>query len=300
MTVQKLWAGRNFSISGRRRVVVRNKSVFTLSLLATLLILASSSPAWSQCVTSTPSGKCGPYSDSSLSATYKTITQNDVWKPPSSWSQTLSTTNPGDWYITANFPADRSGAIHTYPSAAINYYDGKAPTLDSYSYMYSSFSEVPDTSSTTVSDVGYDIWMNNWANEIMLQHQLINTPACTTFATHVVATNVSFGGSNGVPTQTWNLCQFGNEGSGSVELVWQITGPGGSKNFGVSSSSVDIYSMLKWLEGNAACYSSSGAGSVCLPVRSTFTQTAYGFEISGTGGLSRQFMVKNWTQAASH
>jgi hypothetical protein len=211
----------------------------------------------------------------------------------------MHTTNPGDWYITANFPTGSSGAIHTYPSAAINYYNGTKPTLDRYSYMYSSFSESPDTSPTTVADIGYDIWMNDWANEIMIQHQLINTPACTAFATHTVATNVSFGGSNGVPTQTWNLCQFGTEGSGKVELVWQITGPGGSKNFGVNSSSVDIYEMLKWLENSTACYGSSGSGSACLPTGSTFTQTAYGFEISSTGGLSKQFAVSNWTQTAS-
>ena len=269
-------------------------------LLVPLTILALSSLAQSQCVTSTSKGTCGPYSDSSLSATYQTVTQNDVWKPPSSWSQTLYTANPGDWYITANFPTDSTGAIHTYPDAAINYHKGTMPTLDSYSYMYSSFSESADTSSTTVSDIGYDIWMNNWYNEVMIQHQLINTPACTTFANHTIATNVSFGGSNGVPTQTWNLCQFGTEGSGKVELVWQITGPNGSKNFGVRSSSVDIYSMLKYLEGNTACYGSSGPGSVCLAAGSTFTQTDYGFEISSTGGLSKQFKVSNWTQTASH
>jgi hypothetical protein len=256
----------------------------------------------SACTTTSATGTCGPYTDSSIagSGTFPFITENDVWNPPSTWSQTLYSTNPGDWYVTANFPTDTSGAIHTFPDMNIEYYDATEPTLDSYSYMYSSFSETPDTSSTTVSDIGFDIWMNDWANEIMIQHQVINIVPCTSFATHVVATNVTFGGSNGVPQNTWNLCQFGNEGSGSVELVWQATDPSGGSNFGFSSGSVDIYSMLEYLEDNTACYSSSGSGSACLPAGSTFTSTEYGFEISSTGGLSKTFTVNSFTLTASH
>ena len=256
----------------------------------------------SACTTSSATGTCGPYTDSSIagSGTFPFITENDVWNPPSTWSQTLYSTNPGDWYVTANFPTDTSGAIHTYPDMNIEYYDGTEPTLDSYSYMYSSFSETPDTSSTTVADIGFDIWMNDWANEIMIQHQVINITPCTNFATYVIATNVSFGGSNGVPTQTWNLCQFGDEGSGSVELIWQYTDPGGGSNFGTSSTSVDIYSMLKWLEGNDVCKTSSGSDADCLQASSTFTSTEYGFEISSTGGLSKNFTVNSFTLTASH
>jgi hypothetical protein len=255
----------------------------------------------SVCQTSSATGTCGPYTDSQITAsgTYPIITENDVWSPPATWSQTLYSTNPGDWYVVANFPTDSSGAIHTYPDTNIEYYDVGAPTLDSYSYMYSSFSVTPDTSSTTVSDIGFDIWMNNWANEIMIQHQVVNIIPCTQFATYVVATNITFGGSHGVPQETWNLCQFGNEGSGSVELIWQITDPNGGSNFGFSSGSVDIYAMLEWLENSTACYSSSGPGSACLPASSTFTSTEYGFEISSTGGLSKQFSLNNFTLTSS-
>jgi hypothetical protein len=253
----------------------------------------------SVCQTSTTTGTCGPYNYPQITAngTYPIITEQDVWNPPSSWSQTLYSTSPGNWYVTANYPTDSSGAIDTYPSTRFDQLD--AVTLDSYSYMYSSFSVSPDTSSTTVSDIGYDLWLNNWGNEVMIQHQLINIPNCTTFATHVPATNVSFGGSYGVPTNTWNLCQFGNEGSGSVELIWEITGASGSKNFGFSSGSVDMYAMLKWLENSTACYSSSGPGSACLKASSTMTSTEYGFEISSTGGLSKNFTVNSFTVTSS-
>jgi hypothetical protein len=255
----------------------------------------------SVCAITTAMGTCGPYSDAAISLTYQSQTQNDVWNPPSTWSQALFTTDPGDWDAIANFPTDRSGAIHTYPSMTIQYCcsGSEDPTLDSYSFMYSSLSTTPDTSSTTVTDAGYDNWMNNWANEVMIQTQLINTEPCTDYFAHTVATNVSFGGSNGVPVNTWNLCQSANY-PGTVELVWQLTDPSGSKNFGDSSISVDIYAMLKYLEGNTACYGSSGPGTACLPAGSTFTQTTFGWEINSTGGLNKQFTVNSLTFTASH
>jgi hypothetical protein len=255
----------------------------------------------SVCTITTAMGTCGPYSDTSISLTYQSQTQNDVWNPPSTWSQTLYTTNPGSWYAVANFPTDSSGAVHTYPSMTIQYCcsGSEDPTLDSYSYMYSSLSTTPDTSSTTVTDAGYDNWMNNWANEVMIQTQLINDSRCTDYFLHTVVSNVQFGGTNGIPTNTWNLCQSANY-PGTVELVWQLTDSNDSKNFGISSGGVDIYAMLKYLEGNTACYSSSGPGTACLPAGSTFTQTTYGWEITSTGGLSKTFTVNSLTYTASH
>ncbi len=254
----------------------------------------------SVCTLTTSNGVCGPYSDTSLSLTYQSETESDVWNPPATWSQTLVTTNPGNWYVVANFPADSSGAIHTGPAAAINYCcsGSENPTLDSYSYMYSSYSTTPDTSSTTVMDSGFDDWMNDWANEVMFQVQVVNGSPCTGWTT-VIATNVQFGGSNGVPVNTWNLCQNGTFGSSNPELIWQLTDPGGSQNFGDSSGGVDIYAMLKYLEGNDICKTSSGTTD-CLPAGSTFTQTVFGFEINGTGSLSKTFTVNNWTVTASH
>ncbi len=173
----------------------------------------------SVCTITTATGTCGPYSDTSLSLTYQSETESDVWSPPASWSQTLVTTNPGNWYVVANSPADSSGAIHTGPAAAINYCcsGSENPTLDSYSYMYSSYSTTPDTSSTTVMDSGFDNWMNDWDNEVMFQVQVVNGAPCTGWTT-VIATNVQFGGSYGVPTNTWNLCQNGTFGSSNPEL----------------------------------------------------------------------------------
>ena len=245
----------------------------------------------------------GLYYDTSLSpTTWGQITQNDVWNPPSTWSQTMYTTSPGDWYIEANFPTDTSGAIHSYPSAAIQYYDdGQSddpnPTLDSFTEIVGAFSETaPSASTGTVSDIGYDLWFNDWASEIMIQHQNINTDVCTDWTT-VIATDVEFGGSNGVPDAYWNLCQNGTFGSSNPELIWQYYAAAGSKTFGESSGSVDIYHMLKYLEGNDICKTSSGTTD-CLPASSTITQFGYGFEISTTDGATLQFTVNSLTQTA--
>jgi hypothetical protein len=260
----------------------------------------------SVCTITAALGVCpssGLYYDTGLSpTTWGQITQNDVWSPPSTWSQTMYTTNPGNWYIVANFPTDSSGAIHSYPSAAIQYYESGQtsdpnPTLDSFSEIVGTFSETaPSASTGVVSDIGYDMWFNNWASEIMIQHQNINTDVCTDWTT-VIATNVQFGGSNGVPTQTWNLCQNGTFGSSNPELIWQYYTTAGSKTFGESSSSVDIYAMLKYLEGHAICKTSSGT-TACLPSGSTLTQFGYGFEISTTDGVNQTFTVNSLTQTA--
>ncbi len=245
----------------------------------------------------------GLYYDTSLSpTTWGQITQNDVWNPPSTWSQTMYTTSPGDWYIVANFPTDTSGAIKSYPSTAIQYYeDGECndpnPTLDSFTEIVGSFSETaPSASTGVVSDIGYDMWFNDWASEVMIQHQNINTDVCTDWTT-VIATDVEFGGSNGVPDAYWNLCQNGTFGSSNPELIWQYYAAAGSKTFGESSGSVDIYSMLKYLEGHDICKTSSGTTD-CLPTGSTLTQFGYGFEISTTDGANQTFTVNSLTQTA--
>jgi hypothetical protein len=245
----------------------------------------------------------GLYYDTSLSpTTWGQITQNDVWNPPSSWTQDMYTTNPGDWYIEANFPTDSSGAIKSYPSAAIQYYESGQtsdpnPTLDSFTEIVGAFSETAPAATTgTVSDIGYDMWFNDWASEIMIQHQNINTDVCTDWTT-VIATDVKFGGTNGVPVEYWNLCQNGTFGSSNPELIWQYYATAGSKTFGESSGSVDIYAMLKYLEGNAICKTATGT-TACLPASSTLTQFGYGFEISTTDGTTQQFTVNSLAQTA--
>jgi hypothetical protein len=87
--------------------------------------------------------------------------------------------------------------------------------------------------------------------------------------------NANFGGSNGVPQQNWTLCKWG-----SSELIWYLTS--GNE----ASGTVDVLSMLTWLESHGY-----------LPANSGVNQIDYGFEICSTPGAETfsvsQFAIKS-------
>ena len=196
------------------------------------------------CTTSAASGSCGPYTYPQISGINGTVTVgNNVWSPISGWSETLNADNPGDWSVTANMPVGNTSVV-SYPNVGttVPWLPGKDvnPNLSSWSSMYSSWNVniAGDANSGSVGEAGYDIWLNNWNNEVMIQTDFVGDslrPRCDVNG-DVIAT-ASFGGSNGVPVQSWNLCQFGSE------LIWQL--PTGTND---PSGSVDIMAMLTWLE----------------------------------------------------
>jgi hypothetical protein len=192
-----------------------------------------------------------------------------VWNPISGWSQTLYATNPGTWYVTANLPAGNT-AVVSFPNTGESYNNS---LLTSFSSMYSSFSENMNPASGTSAEAAYDIWLNNWNNEVMIQHDMFNRggPCGPVLAT------TTFGGKGGVPTQSWILCQYGSE------IIWQVAGSGDT--YGVHSGSVDVLAMLNWLV-NSGGY---------LPKSSSLTAIGYGFEICSTGGADENFQVKGFT-----
>jgi hypothetical protein len=196
---------------------------------------------------------------------------NNVWSPITGWQQTLYSNNPGDWSVTANMPAGNTQIV-SYPSSGSNYNDR---SLSSFSSIYSSFSENLHATSGTQAWAAYDIWLNNWGNEVMIHHDLArfnsydNTPT---------ATNVEFGGTGGVPVQKWDLHQYGSE------WVWQPA----SNSWNEETGSVDILAMLQWMEAKGY-----------LPASSTLTSIGYGFEIASTGGVNENFQVSKYSITAS-
>jgi hypothetical protein len=224
----------------------------------------ASAPA---CTTSAAVGTCGPYVYPGIqgSSGHPTVGQ-DVWSPISGWQQTLYATGPGNWLVTANMPAGNR-AVVSYPNTGAAY--GEQP-LSKFSQIYSSFSENMNATAATSAWATYDLWFNNWGNEVMIQHDFAGNGPCTFIATQ------SFGGSHGVPLQPWGLCKFG------TELIWKLTS--GSEQTG----SVDILSMVTWLETHGY-----------LPADSTITDLSYGFEICSTGGVSENFQVKSFSITAS-
>jgi hypothetical protein len=190
-----------------------------------------------------------------------------VWSPVSGWHQTLSAANPGNWSVTANMPAGNT-AVVSYPNTGAAY--GEKP-LSKFSTIYSSFSENLSATSATSAWAAFDLWFNNWGNEVMIVHDAVGAGPCDFVATQ------SFGGSNGVPVQTWGLCKYGSE------LIWKITSGANEQ-----TSHVDILAMVTWLEKHGY-----------MPSSSTVTDLSYGFEICSTGGKNETFQVSSFSITAS-
>jgi hypothetical protein len=227
------------------------------------------------CVTSAAKGSCGPYLDPTITGSdgSNTTVGQDVWNPIAGWSQTLYATSPGSWYVTANMPAGNT-AVVSFPNTGETY---DSPLLSSFSSIYSSFSEDMNATAGTSAEAAYDIWLNNWKNEVMIQHDMVNRggPCGPVLAT------ATFGGHGGVPVQSWNLCQYGSE------LIWQV--PGSGSRYGEQSSSVDILAMLDWLVNNGGY----------LPHGSSLTAIGYGFEICSTGAADENFRVTSFSITSS-
>jgi hypothetical protein len=225
----------------------------------------TTAPPAAACTTSAAKGSCGPYASYAQiqgSPSQVTVGQ-DVWNPISGWQQTLSATDPGNWSVTANMPSGNT-AVVSFPNTGANYDN---PALSSFSSIYSSFSETMNANSATNAHNGYDLWFNNWNNEVMIQTDFAPSgERCGSYEA-----SATFGGSNGVPVQTWSLCQFGSE------LIWQLA-------TNESSGSVDIKAMTTWLENKGY-----------LPGNSTVTALSFGFEISSTGGQNVKFSVSNFS-----
>ena len=127
--------------------------------------------------------------------------------------------------------------------------------------------------SATSAWAAYDIWLNSWNNEVMIQNDFVNRGACPD--NRATAT---FGGSGGVPRQQWDLCLYG-----AKELIWYLGG-GDKEQVGT----VDILAMLNWLISNRY-----------LPGGSSLTEISYGWELCSTGGEQETFTMSKFTVSAS-
>jgi hypothetical protein len=231
---------------------------------------STTSTSWN-CITSNEKGHC-PFSGSSqiTGASSDPWVDQNVWSPISGWQQTLYANSPGGWQVVANMPAGNT-AVVSFPNTGV-FYSG---TVDSYSQITSSFSENMHATSGTSGWAMYDLWLNDWANEVMIQYDFANNGDCDTVAT------ATFGGSNGVPVQDWHLCKFGSV------LDWKL-GTGEQNKVSEQSGSVDILTMIKWLEGHGY-----------LPSGSTWTAISNGFEVCSTGGQRENFTVSSFSLTAN-
>jgi hypothetical protein len=202
-----------------------------------------------------------------------------MWAANSGTTQALTSTGPGSWSVVANAgPAGYLG-VQTYPDTQEIYTttQNTPDPLSGFSSITASFSDNMNATSGTSAEAAFDIWLGqntatNYANEVMIWNDQANRGTC---GGATVVANANFGGSNGVPDQNWTLCKYG-----ASELIWYLTS--GNE----PSGSVDVLSMLTWLENHGY-----------VPAGSGLNQIDYGFEICSTPGAETftvsQFAIKS-------
>jgi len=232
----------------------------------------SSTQTGAMCVTNDQMGHCpfGRYPVITGASTDPYVDQN-VWNPIPGWQQTLHATDPGHWHVAANMPAGNT-AVVSFPNTGFAY--NKA--LSGFSKIVSSFTDSIPARAGTNAEASYDIWFDNTGtiDEVMIQNDYSpgRSPSCGTWT----ATNVRFGGSDGVPVHPWDLCVSGST------AFWETA------NGNMPSGTIDALAMLNWLVSHGQ-----------LPAGVQLGAFSYGFEISSTGGVYEDFQVSSFSAAAS-
>jgi hypothetical protein len=216
------------------------------------------------CVTSADNGACGPYkhyTEITGANSEPTVAQN-VWSGSSKYRQTLYATSPGDWYITSNANTHFGGVL-TFPNTGF-FMTG---AVNSFSSVKSSWNVTIPTNARTAGWAAYDLWFNNWADEVMIQTDI----TANSYYDCTAVTSATF---DGVPM---HMCRFGSE------RVWK-PGTDDSHLIDRRSGSVDVRAILVWMEHRGY-----------LPAHSTWTAGSFGFEVCDTGGKTETFRVSAFT-----
>jgi hypothetical protein len=232
------------------------------------------SPPSATCTTGAALGNCGPYSYpqvTGMTAVSGISIGNNVWNPVSGWAQTLHATSPGNWSVTASMPAGNTTVV-SYPSLQADYVQGASTSvpLSDYASVYSSFTETMNSTSQTSAWATYEISIGQGSGtsavaSVMIENDLADG-ACSG------GTTATFGGSGGVPVQSWHLCNWGSE------LAWELNG--GNE----ASGTVDVLAMVKWLVSHGD-----------LPQDAGLFAISYGWQIASTGGQNENFQVSRFS-----
>jgi len=221
-----------------------------------------------KCVTSASHGSCGSFSGYAQitgESAAPTVDQN-AWAADSSYKQTLYANGPGDWYITANANTNFGGVL-TFPNTGFQ----MAGKVDARSSVTSSFSTTIPYNAKIAAWAAYDLWFNNWNDEVMIQTNIAANSYYYCAKVVVTAT------INGEP---WHMCVFGSE------RVWKH-GTDERHLINQSSGTINIQSFLTWMEQHGY-----------LPSGSVWTAASYGFEVCDTGGLTDKLQLNGFSWAA--
>jgi Glycosyl hydrolase family 12 len=175
--------------------------------------------------------------------------------------QTICGNSESNWEVTSNQRAGNT-AVLTYPSVQVNYNSQNGYALSRFSSMTSSWAEKLPSVSGLDAEAAYDIWLNDLNKEVMVW---VDNHGQTPAGSYVAAYSVSGATWDLYVTSDKSYMAFVREGN-------------------ADSSSVDLFTLLKDLEGRGLLSSSD-----------TLWQVNFGFEISSTGGRQASFSVTNYS-----
>ena len=196
---------------------------------------------------------------------------NDMWNCPQTacGTQEIWANSSSEWGVVSQMGKGNQ-AILTYPAAQRQFsVDGNPAPLADIRELKSTFTESMPTTSGTIAESAYDIWLNDWNTEIMIwvdnQNQNFTTPAVgvTTLNGKQFAVYAVSGTSNGYPRGPFYFVIKNNETSGTV----------------------DILAAIKWVEDHGYM-SASGAG---------LNAVDFGWEIASTNGEPESFAVSSYS-----
>lgn len=238
-------------------------------------------PAKGACVTSTPTGVCGPYSyrASAASNGYNTYVGNNMWAANGvNTTQTLIAYNPGRWSVTANAPSGNT-AVLTYPNVNQLFTtwcgrgrkscsNPKDTPVSELSSLTSAFAESMPHNSGTIAQAAYDIWLTGvggtGSSEIMIWLDNVNRG---TGGADQIGT-ASIGG------QEFTVLRYGGRRG---EVIFSLNG-------NERTGKVDILGVLKRLIADGH-----------EPAGIAISQVDFGWEICSTGGESETFTVSEYS-----
>ena len=220
------------------------------------------------CITSSFTGQCNYPADSYIvgAGSDPWVGQN-VWTDPTDYGQTLHATSPADWHVTADADTHFGGVL-TFPNTGFQ----MTGAVNRFTDITSSWNvTIPTNDTKTAAWAAYDLWFNNWNNEVMIQPDI-------TANSYYQCTGVASLKVSGIP---WHLCVFGSEdvwkpGTDDLHLIDRASG------------SVDIQAFLVWMEQHGY-----------LPADSIWKAASFGFEICDTEGNTQTFAVNGFTWDAT-
>lgn len=181
------------------------------------------------------------------------------------YKQSLYGQSPRDWYVNVNAKTG-FGGVQAFPNLGWD----MTGTVDAMPQTVTSWSVDLPHDEKTMAWAAYDLWFNDWADEVMIQ---VDVSANDHYDCETVAA-AEFGG------RPWHMCSFG------AQRVWK---PGvdddSIRNEPVGS--IEIKQLLVWMEDHGH-----------LPRSSTWTAGSFGFEPCDTGGMDAQMRVKGFSWLA--